>query len=197
MVLPGCNLLPHGLLPLYIFEPRYRQMLSDALETDRMFAIGTVDPDGDSDLGEPEVFDHSCAGLVRACVGADDGTSHLVLQGLQRIRFNSWNESDKPYRIAAIDPIQSVDENTEASNALSSRALELVHELIAAGHPAPSPKAIEEIQAVEDPEALADLIAYNLVRDPLRRQELLGMEEVGERLRFVIAELTATGPRFP
>ena len=82
MVLGGCNLLPHGLLPLYIFEPRYRQMLEDTLAGDRLFAIGTVNPAGEPPSEEPEVFDHSCAGLIRACVGEEDGCSHLILQGL-------------------------------------------------------------------------------------------------------------------
>ncbi|MEM7147653.1 MAG: LON peptidase substrate-binding domain-containing protein, partial [Verrucomicrobiota bacterium] len=40
MILPDCNLLPHGFLPLFIFEPRYRAMLRDCLESDRLFCIG-------------------------------------------------------------------------------------------------------------------------------------------------------------
>ena len=199
MALAGCNLLPHGLLPLYIFEPRYRQMLADALETDRMFAIGTIDPATAhlTENGQEPVFPASCAGMVRACVGAKNGTSHLVLQGLQRIRFTSWLENDKPYRVAEIEPISTIDENGDASAALAQRAVELARELINTGSADTSSQAMAEIEALDDPEPLADLIAYHLIRDPDRRQALLGMEELGERLRYLIAELANTGPSLP
>ncbi len=198
MVLGGCNLLPHGLLPLCVFEPKYRQMLADALDSHRLFAIGTVDPSAPTtDTSEPEVFEHSCAGLVRACVGAEDGTSHLLLQGLQRIRFTGWQNDGKPYRRATIEPIPSVDENSEASLVLSQRALELAHGLISAGLPAPTPNALAEIESLDDPEARADLLAYHLIRDPYERQALLGMSDVGERLRFLIDQLGSSVPRPP
>lgn len=197
MVLGGCNLLPHGLLPLYIFEPRYRQMLEDALAGDRLFAIGTVDPSDENPSEEPKVFDHSCAGLVRACVGDEDGCSHLILQGLQRIRFTSWVDSDKPYRIAKIEPIPSRDENSAASIALSKRAIGLAHELISAGHPTPSLNTLAEIESLNDPDPLADLLAYHLIRDPHQRQALLAIDDIGERLRFLIAQLSKTGPSLP
>jgi ATP-dependent Lon protease len=197
MVLSGCNLLPHGLLPLYIFESRYRQMLADSLESERLIAIGTVDPASTDLSDEPAVFKHSCAGLVRACVEEDDGTSHLILQGLQRIRFTAWPDYGKSYRIAEIEAIPSLDENSEASIALSKRALELAKELISAGHHAPSPNTFAEIEALTDPEPLADLLAYHLIRDPHQRQALLSMSDIGERLRYLIAQLSTAGPSLP
>jgi len=198
MVLDGCNLLPHGLLPLYIFEPRYRQMLADALESDRLLAIGTVDPAKPAtDPHEPAVSEHSCAGLIRACVGAEDGTSHLILQGLQRIRFTSWRDAGKPYRIATIEPIPSSDENSEASLALAKRALELAQELVSSGHPTTSPNTFAEIQSLGDPEPLADLLAYHLIQDPSQRQTLLAISDIGERLRFLITQLSNPNPKFP
>lgn len=197
MVLPNCNLLPHGLLPLYIFEPRYRQMLADALESNRMFAIGTVDPDGDLDPENPEVLPYSCAGMVRACVGAEDGTSHLVLQGLQRIHFADWPETEKPYRVAEISPMPTSNENAAASTALLAKALEAARELIDSGQAASTPAALDEMESLDNPEQLADLIAYHLIRDPLRRQRLLEISDLGERLRFILTELVNAGPNLP
>ena len=198
MVLPDCNLLPHGLLPLFIFEPRYREMLADALETDRMLAIGTVDKDSPP-VGEdePAVFEYSCAGMIRACVSNEDGTSHLILQGVRRIRFTNWLETDKLYRLAEVEPVSHANENTAATKALAQRALESARELTDKGHQTPNAQALEEMESLEDPEPLADLIAYHLIRDPDRRQALLGMQEVGERLRYVIAELAKVGPSLP
>ena len=197
MVLPNCNLLPHGLLPLYIFEPRYRQMLADALESNRMFAIGCADPESAMTSPEPEVSEYSCAGMVRACVGGDDGTSHLILQGVQRIRFCGWPTTSTPYRVAEIEPVPSFNENAESSKALANRAIDLAREQINTGLSAHGPQALEEMEAINDPEPLADLIAYHLIRDPQRRQALLEIQEIGERLRFVIAELSEVGPSLP
>ncbi|MFT4550608.1 MAG: Lon protease-like protein [Verrucomicrobiales bacterium] len=198
MVLSGCNLLPHGLLPLFIFEPRYRKMLEDVLNAERMFAIGTADvsqpPISEE---EPAVFQHSCVGMVRACVGDEDGSSHLILQGIQRIRFNDWHETGTPYRVAEIEPMPTINEDAEASAVLAQRAIGLARNLVNSGAHAPSSQALEEIEAIEDPEPLADLIAYHLIRDPARRQELLGINELGERLRYVINQLINVGPSLP
>ena len=86
MVLPDCHLYPGCLLPLYIFEDRYRKMLAHALDSNRMFCIGNRE--GGSE--DSPVSRHSTAGLVRACVQQPDGTSHLLLLGLQRIELGEW-----------------------------------------------------------------------------------------------------------
>ena len=80
MPLPGAVLFPHALLPLYIFEPRYRQMLEHALAHERIFASHWSDrPPGLASADD--FFDVATIGLIRACVGRSDGTSNLVLQG--------------------------------------------------------------------------------------------------------------------
>ncbi len=102
MPLPGAVLFPHALLPLYIFEARYRKMLEHALRKHRMFCVTLVKPIC-PDWHAPEDFFHlATAGLIRACVGGSDGTSNLVLQGLQRVRFTSF-EREEPFPIASIE----------------------------------------------------------------------------------------------
>src|SRR5207249_12338995 len=89
MPLPGAVLFPHALLPLYIFEPRYRKMLEHALHQPRMFCVTLVKPSC-PDRHAPEDFFHlATAGLIRACVGRSDRTSNLVLHGLERVQFAS------------------------------------------------------------------------------------------------------------
>ena len=197
MVLPSCNLLPHGLLPLYIFEQRYRQMLADSLAANRLFAIGTVDPEGLADVDQAEILEFSCAGMIRACVKSEDGSSHLVLQGLQRIHFTGWSDTDKPYRVAQIEPVPTRNANPESAAPLARRAVELAHEVVSSGHASPSAQALEEIETLDDPDTLADLIAYQLIRNPLQRQPMLGMEDIGDRLQFLISELAGAGPSLP
>src|SRR5438067_12074184 len=124
MPLPGAVFFPHALLPLYIFEPRYREMLKHALQQDRIFCVALIKPSC-PDWHAPEDFFHlATAGLIRACVERGDGTSNLILQGLRRVRFNSFHQ-EKPFPIASIDAVDSRDPITVETEALGTKVLEL------------------------------------------------------------------------
>src|SRR5947209_2715478 len=128
MPLPGAVLFPHALLPLYIFEPRYREMLAHALAHDRMFSIALLKPKR-NDWHSPEDFrDVATVGLIRACVGRGDGTSNLILQGLQRVRFVSFEQA-QPFPIARIEPLISNDASSLQVEALGEKVLELYRKL--------------------------------------------------------------------
>ena len=106
MPLPGAVLFPHALLPLYIFEPRYRAMLEHALAEHRMFCVALINPNR-TEWNSVDDFRHTATvGLIRACVGRADGTSNLILQGLQRVRFASFLQAG-PFPIAEIEPLES------------------------------------------------------------------------------------------
>ena len=83
MTLPNATLFPQALLPLYIFEPRYRQMLADALHSNRMFSVAMRRPGSTRETPLPVAG----LGLIRVSVGHRDGTSHLILQGLVRVEL--------------------------------------------------------------------------------------------------------------
>src|SRR6185436_12827923 len=102
MTLPNATLFPQAMLPLYIFEPRYRQMLSDALNSHRMFSVAIQKP------GRVRETPSSIAGLglIRASVLKKDGTSNLILQGIARVELAETVRS-KPYRVARIRPLKS------------------------------------------------------------------------------------------
>ena len=76
MTLPNATLFPQALLPLYIFEPRYRQMLLDSLNTNRMFSVAMQKPGRKRET--PSLV--AGLGLIRVSVGHQDGSSHLILQ---------------------------------------------------------------------------------------------------------------------
>jgi Lon protease-like protein len=184
MPLPGAVLFPHALLPLYIFEPRYRDMLQHALQHDRMFCVTLVKPSC-PEWHAPEDFFHlATAGLIRACVERDDGTSNLILQGLQRVRFASF-EQEKPFPIARINAVESRDETTVETEALGTKVLELYANLKHDGRQLPA-KLDRYLAELRDLEMLADLMASTFVNDPLRRQRVLEEQSINQRLRFLI-----------
>src|SRR5438093_9409215 len=124
MPLPGAVLFPHALLPLYIFEPRYREMLAHALGHERMFCVALLRPESAQWKSEDDFFDVGTIGLIRACVGRGDGTSNLILQGLQRVCFADFKQ-ETPFPIARIDVVESRDATTVETEALGAKVIEL------------------------------------------------------------------------
>src|SRR5204863_8720889 len=122
MPLPGAVLFPHALLPLYIFEPRYRQMLAHALAQERMFCVALLRPECTEWKDEDDFFDVATIGLIRACVGRGDGTSNLILQGLQRVRLIHFLQLH-PFPIAEIEALQSDNETTGQMDARGREVL--------------------------------------------------------------------------
>lgn len=183
MALPGTILFPGALLPLYIFEPRYREMLARALDADRMFAVGMV-------CGESEdepVFEIGGAGLIRACVRNPDGTSHLILQGTKRVRFADWVQV-RPYRIARVEVLDSINGQAEEAGALADDLRRLCMDLVGQGYELPD-QFQNYLKQLENPEALGDLISSALIVDPLMRQNLLQELDVPLRLAGLISSL--------
>lgn len=189
MPLPGALLFPHALLPLYIFEDRYRAMLKHALAEHRMFCITLIDPER-AEWQSAQDFRHvATVGLIRACVGRGDGTSNLILQGLKRVRFTAFRQ-EKPFPIAEIAALESHKSlSTIESEALGTKVLDFYARLKKNGREFPE-KVDRYLADLSDPEMLADLMAATFVSDPFRRQELLEELSVNQRLRLVIRYLS-------
>ncbi len=184
MALPGAILFPNALLPLYIFEPRYRLMLERALAGDRMFAVAMTRDDVGS-----EVFGVGGAGLIRASVVNADGTSHLILQGTQRVRFVEWLQVE-PYRIARVLPMLSENSEQPEAAELAREVRDLCQELLTGE--IELPKYFEDYLAqVDNPEVFSDVICSTLVSDAAQRQRLLQELDVPARLRLLLGNLRA------
>lgn len=201
MTLPNVAFFPQALMPLHIFEPRYRQMLRDVLATNRLFAVAGIDP---RQAREPSQFEppHRIAsvGIVRACQKNDNGTSNLLLQGLCRVEI-SGIITDEPYRrirvrALASQPGASEDDNTELRRKLA-RLIALKNKLAATGNPQSGPGEMAAfLKTVDDPEAFVDIAAFSLCEDTKLKQTLLEtldvhrrLELFSERMRGEIADL--------
>jgi Lon protease-like protein len=187
MPLPGALIFPHALLPLYIFEPRYQQMLEHALKEHRMFSVALLKPQRTQWKTTADFFPISGVGLIRACVGRGDGTSNLILQGLQRVRFTGF-EQESPFPIARIEPLESDATPSVETEALGAKVIELYSKLKDTGRQLPE-KVDQYLSHLGDMEMLADLMAATFINDPLRRQQLLEELSLKQRLRLVIQYL--------
>lgn len=188
MTLPNTAFFPQALMPLHIFEPRYRQMLRDVLASNRLFAVAGMNVD---ELGDPTKFEppHRVAsvGIVRACQKNDNGTSNLLLQGLCRVEIESIVR-DEPYRKVRVRALSSapggtVDENQSLRRELSR--LLAVKMRLAPGTPGVgSAEMTAFLKTVEDPEAFVDIAAFSLCDDAALKQRLLETLDVHDRLRM-------------
>lgn len=205
MVLPNVTLFPQAMLPLYMFEPRYRRMLADALESNRMFAVAMQKPGRSRETPSPVAG----LGLVRVSVGHRDGTSHLILQGMARVQLAEAVRY-KPYRVHRVKLIASPPCDNVAVDALLARMRELLAERIELGlpfpfpvltsphteptpaHPQCSPKEILNfLEAIRDPEQAADLVSCAVLPGGVERQAILEATDVETRLRRLIGYLLA------
>jgi len=209
MTLPNATLFPQALLPLYIFEPRYRQMLADALHSNRMFSVAMQRPGTTREAPAPVAG----LGLIRVSVGHSDGTSHLILQGIARVELKEAVRY-KPYRIQRINPLETPPCDNVKVDALVAKVRELLEERIELGLPFPfpvmspekskatptppsfSPKEIlSYLDSITDPEQAADLVSCAVLQGAVERQTILETVDVEDRLRrlirFLLAEIKA------
>lgn len=210
MTLPSATLFPQALLPLYIFEPRYRKMLVDTLEGDRVFSVAMQKP------GRTRETPCRIAGLglVRVSVSHNDGTSHLILQGLTRVRLAEVVQY-KPYRVHRVEPLVPEGRDEVAVDALIAKIHELVSQrLDLAPFPSPFPlkkttdkssavpvpfskkEVLTYLETLPGPDQVADLVTCALLPDALERQTVLETVDLEPRLKHVIHFLMAEVSRY-
>lgn len=209
MTLPGVTLFPNSMIPLHIFEPRYRAMLRTALHTHRMFILALRRPNSQRET--------PCrvagVGLIRASVQNKNGTSNLILQGIGRVHLHRAVRY-RPFRAYEVEAMATSGAERVATQALAARTLELVAARLELGFKVPTPlldrlaKAIgksegsissadvvqhglEFLSSLSDNAQLADLVACTLLPNPLERQIILETADVELRFRHLIHFLSA------
>lgn len=190
ITLPNVAFFPQALLPLHIFEPRYRRMLKDALASHRLFAVAGLNPA----LAGTQHFEppHRVAtvGIVRACQETENGTSNLLLQGLTRVEVSSIVR-EEPYRCVRVRALSSeagapIEENARLRHDVSK----LLHTKQRLGGAVPR-EFTQFLKTVSDPETFVDLAAFALCEDAALKQKLLETLDVHQRLRLFSAKLRA------
>src|SRR5437868_525427 len=104
--LPNVVLFPGVFLPLHIFEQRYREMVADALESDRMIGMVLLRPGWERDYeGRPPIFPIGCSGVLTHNERLPDGRYNLVLRGIERFRIVEEDHT-RSYRRAVVEPLR-------------------------------------------------------------------------------------------
>lgn len=186
MTLPGAVFFPKTVIPLRIFEPRYREMLEHVLAGSRIFAVAALagkHPGGLSPFEPPHRI--ASAGIIRACQKDSDGTSMLLLEGIARIQIKAIVR-ELPYRVIAVQPLE--DAPIDDPNGLGRLRNQLVRAFTLRaklGGDFP-PDLRQAVAAITDPAALCDLLVFSISRDKSFKQRMLETLDPAERLRQAI-----------
>lgn len=170
--LPGVVLFPNAVLPLHIFEPRYRQMTADALAGDKFVTIvqyrtGVETPPG----GRPPIESVACLGKIIQHEKLPDGRYNFLLLGLKRVRLVDEVPIDKLYRVAEAEILEDEPEE-DGAEALSAELADEFRNLLV------RQKRLDADfeQLLQSPvplSVLTDIIAHALPIPPAVKQLLL------------------------
>ena len=188
--LPNVVLFPNVFLPLHIFEARYREMVADALASDRLIGMVLLRPGWERDYeGRPPVYPIGCSGVITHVERLADGRYNIVLRGLERFRIVG-EEDGKAYRRASIEPLVerplAADERQVVRNT-RARLEALLAATLRRAHPE-APDAAPDLRTASAmcDEDLVNALAQYLDLEPLERQALLEHDSLRLRAEALV-----------
>jgi Lon protease-like protein len=188
--LPRTVLLPGEVLPLHIFEPRYRDMVQDALASHRIIGMVESLPDSTTtDIGLAEVRGVGCVGFIAQYQELPDGRFLLWLLGLERFRINEEISAATRYRQVRVDyvPIEEPADRLAGIQPLRRELKTLLPELVETDHGTRQLLA-GQMDEVSDPQLIA-LACHILELDSLRKREILEARTLVDRFLMVYEDV--------
>ena len=175
-------LLPNELLPLHIFEPRYRQMLKDVALDKNMFGVTFFNPQ-ESFIEKPLTGSIGCVAEIREAQTMPDGRSNILTLGVVRYRLIDYVDAGEPYLLGDVEFFEDEAEDAQFLNPLSEEVFQFFRRIARAAHKLSGERgAFPDVQQTE-PEALSFLVtaAFNL--EPDLKYQLLETRSTIERLK--------------
>jgi Lon protease-like protein len=184
-------LLPGVVLPLHVFEPRYRQLAASVIAGDRQIGMIAVRPEHAHEMaGDPPLYGVGCAGFVTEHRRLPDGRYQMLLQGTQRFRVarEAPREGERLYRIAEIEPLEDDPGDATRNGELRGRAIELLIRLTERSLEAGQALDTERLRAL-DVGRFANVISQSVNLPTPEKQSLLEADTLTERLDRLVGAL--------
>ena len=176
--LPSVVLFPNVFLPLHIFEPRYRKMVDEALNGDRIIGMVLLRAGWEGDYeGRPPVYPVGCAGVITHAERLGDGRFNIVLRGMEKFRIVG-EDTSRMYRLAHVTAMpETITETARAEIRGERRRLEAL--LVPDANETKMPTSMPD-------EDLVNALAQYLEFEPVEKQALLERDGLLERCRSLI-----------
>jgi Lon protease-like protein len=186
----GTVLFPGGLLPLHVFEPRYRAMVADCLAAEH-HEFGVVLITRGSEVGGGDTrTDVGTVARIEALSRVDDGRYALLCRGIRRLRVERWLPDD-PYPLADVCVLADADLAASSALAEASAALSRVEALLAElGRSIPSPPEEEDRSTGWRDDDPSWAQCRRLLAGPLDRQRLLATDDADTRMALLVTLAT-------
>jgi Lon protease-like protein len=181
--LPNVVLFPNVFLPLHIFEPRYRDMVADALTSDRLIGMALLRRGWEDDYdGRPPVYAVGSSGLITHVEQLADGEYNIVLRGLERFRILTEDHT-RSYRRALVEPLSEPAIGTDDRQAIRRLRTKLETMLTRSGE---AEGAAATIPSAMGDEELVNALAQYLDLESLEKQALLEQDSLRARAESLV-----------
>ena len=196
--LPNVVLFPHVVLPLHIFEPRYRQMTEDALASDGLITIVNLrsTPNSNS-LGNPPIERVGCLGRILQHERLEDGRFNFLLLGWRRVRFEREIVTDKLYRMAKVEILEDESDNDPALDVLRDELVEMFRAVFERQNQLDSDLG-NLLEKTVPLGVITDIVGHALGLPPDMKQSLLTEPNVlkrGENLVRILRQVISHDPK--
>ncbi len=203
--LPNLVMFPHVMQALHVFEPRYRAMVEEAVEDDRLIALGVLAPGWEQNYeGRPPLRSTACLCRIATHQRTKQGTYNVLLEGVRRLRLVNELPPKKLFREVEAEILDDV----EPPDASPTAAADIQQELLAAFKRAlpQIPDAFSQIDQLLGTQIslgmLADIVSYTVELDLETKVRLLAECDVFRRARllleaFAVRPAAQAGRRFP
>lgn len=186
--LPQVVLFPGALMPLHVFEPRYRAMTRDVLASTRRLCVAQIPEDHRIDAhGQPEITRIAGVGEIVKCDALPDGRFNILIEGKARARLKEL-PFKRPYRRAQLTILEP---SSYSGDDALVRALVATATTVAGAVRQCHPAFHFSLPQTDDPGAIVDACAHYLVMDGSERQKLLETLAVDERIHKCLEALVA------
>ncbi len=183
--LPQAVLFPGALMPLHVFEPRYRQLTRDALDSHKMIAVVQLLPGGDAQSSQPAIAHVAGIGAIVEAQELPDGRYNILLEGRARVHLSEL-PFVPPYRRARAEVLE--DRHVDISD-VDQHSLIAVANAFTGFVQARDASFHFTLPPSLPSGRIADLCAHHLILDARERQKLLETLDPGERVRAVSESL--------
>jgi Lon protease-like protein len=185
--LPNVLLFPNMVLPLHIFEERYKRMVSDCLQGNRLLGLFLLQQGWDTEGGTPTPYNVGGMGRITRAARYPNGSMDILLSGLARVHVLRYVQ-EKPYLIAEVELWPDEPDDSAGVEALTRRMVGMFERFVIAkageGH-----ELLKNLKLLASPIDLLHLIVTNMPLDVHEKQEILNLLPIDERITMMITFL--------